>query len=63
MLIRIYPTVGRMQVFRQAEPVDLLPMLRGWVAYFGIYNLNAIEVDDTYLGRMALATILDLDIV
>lgn len=64
-LVRIHPTAAAVHVFRQARQENddcLLAQLRGLVAYYGIYNLDAIEFDGLYLGRATLAHLLDIEL-
>ena len=64
MLVRVHTVQGQPHCFRHPKIDDdaLLSVVRGLVAYYGIYNVKAIEFDDTYMGRTTLAHLLDIEL-
>lgn len=65
ILVRVYPTAAAAHVFRQRHPENddcLLAQLRGLVAYYGIYNLDAIDLGGFRMERGMLAHLLDIEL-
>lgn len=65
ILVRIYPTAAAVHVFRQRHPENndcLLAQLRGLVAYYGIYNLDSIDLGGFHMDRGMLAHLLDIEL-